>query len=247
MTLKLAALLKAAGSSIRANTLDPGTVNTKMLLAGWGRIGIEVHDADNTYELLTDSRIAATGINFLTGTKVVEANLAAKTLKTASGDTLTYDKLVISTGAEPVMLSDHGIPGADLPGIFYLRNLADADRLVSGITDAKAAGGKAVVVGGGYIGLEVAAGLRLNNLDVTMVFPEPHLMARLLTPELAAFYEAYYQAKGIKLIKGRLTKAFQAAGKGSLTPAGSFTTCMGGQEVAHVIQGASRVHRRQQS
>jgi monodehydroascorbate reductase (NADH) len=70
-----------------------------------------------------------------------------------------------------------------------------------------------VVVGGGYIGLEVAAGLRLNNLDVTMVFPEPHLMARLLTPELAAFYEAYYQTKGIKLIKGRLTKAFQADGK----------------------------------
>lgn len=68
-------------------------------------------------------------------------------------------------------LTDFGVKGADSKNILYLREIDDADVLVEAIKAKK--GGKAVVVGGGYIGLELSAVLRLNNLDVTMVFPEP--------------------------------------------------------------------------
>lgn len=68
---------------------------------------------------------------------------------------------------------------------------------------------QAVVIGGGYIGLEVSAGLCLQGLEVTMVFPEPHVMPRLFTPELAAFYEKFYTDKGIKLMEGALANGFE--------------------------------------
>lgn len=67
LTLKLAQYLKSKGSKVTANTLDPGTVNTKMLLAGWGRIGIEVGSANNTYKLLTDPNLADSSGGYFIG------------------------------------------------------------------------------------------------------------------------------------------------------------------------------------
>lgn len=70
-----------------------------------------------------------------------------------------------------IRLTDFGVQGADAKHIHYLREIDDADKLVEAIKEKK--GGKAVVVGGGYIGLELSAVLLLNQLDVTMVYPEP--------------------------------------------------------------------------
>ena len=67
-------------------------------------------------------------------------------------------------------MSDFGV-NDDAKNIFYLREINDADKLVEGIEAKK--NGRAVVIGGGYIGLELSAALRINNMDVTMVFPEP--------------------------------------------------------------------------
>ena len=69
-----------------------------------------------------------------------------------------------------------------------------------------------VVVGGGYIGMEVACGLQKNGLEVTMVFPDPYFMPRLFTPEIAGFYEDFYAEKGIKVIKGNYAKSFKGEG-----------------------------------
>lgn len=68
-------------------------------------------------------------------------------------------------------MSDFGVEGADAKNIFYLREIADADQLVEAIKSKK--NGKAVLVGGGYIGLELGAALKINDLDVTMIYPEP--------------------------------------------------------------------------
>lgn len=68
-------------------------------------------------------------------------------------------------------LSDFGVQGADSKNIFYLREIDDADQLVEALKAKK--NGKAVIVGGGYIGLELSAVLRLNNIEVNMVYPEP--------------------------------------------------------------------------
>lgn len=70
-----------------------------------------------------------------------------------------------------VRLSDFGVQGADAKNIFYLREIDDADKLVEAIKAKK--NGKALVVGGGYIGLELSAALKINNIDVSMVYPEP--------------------------------------------------------------------------
>ena len=78
-----------------------------------------------------------------------------------------------------------------------------------GSTHADAAGVQATVIGGGYIGLETAAGLNKNGLDVTLVFPEKHVMERLFTPEIAQFYEKYYTDKGITLKSGSLATEFE--------------------------------------
>ena len=72
---------------------------------------------------------------------------------------------------------------------------------------------QAVVVGGGYIGLECAAAMQLNGLDVTLVFPEDRFMARLFTPEIADFYEKFYADKGIKIIKEDVVTAFEGDGQ----------------------------------
>lgn len=155
-------------------------------------------------------------ITYLTGTKVTSVDLSAKRL-TAAGSEITFEKLVIGTGARPVNLADFRTPGADLRGIFYLRNVEDANALLAGIEEAKKSGGKAVCIGGGYIGMECAAALALNGLDVTMVFPESRLMERFFTEEIAAFYEAFYESKGIKLVKGDLAAGFRGSDDGTVT------------------------------
>lgn len=154
---------------------------------------------------------AEQGIEFLTSTKVTSVDVGAKQLTTADGGTIGYGKLVVATGARPVTLTDFKTPGADLQGVHVLRNVQDADSLIAAIQACKAAGGKAVCVGGGYIGMECAACLAMNGLDVTIVFPEDRMMSRLFTPEIAAFYESFYAEKGIKILKGDTVTALEGA------------------------------------
>mmetsp|Transcript_13649 Transcript_13649/g.29277 ORF Transcript_13649/g.29277 Transcript_13649/m.29277 type:complete len:433 (-) Transcript_13649:309-1607(-) len=144
----------------------------------------------------------AKGITYLTKSSVTSVDVASKVLSLASGDSVQYEQLVVATGARPVTLTDIKLPGDGLEGVHYLRNEEQAAALVAGIKAAKERGGKAVVIGGGYIGMEVAAGLAGNGLAVTVVFPEDRLLSRLFTPQIAAFYEKFYQAKGITLLKG---------------------------------------------
>lgn len=130
----------------------------------------------------------------------MKADLSSKTLISAAGEHFNYQTLLIATGStvsllemwlycifllfvighyinllfvslQVLKLSDFGVQGADSKNIFYLREIDDADQLVEALKAKK--NGKAVVVGGGYIGLELSAVLRLNNIEVNMVYPEP--------------------------------------------------------------------------
>lgn len=148
------------------------------------------------------------GIDLILSTKIVKANLASKILTSVSGVAFTYEILIIATGSTAIKLSDFGVQGANANNIFYLRDIEDADKLVAAIQAKK--NGKAVIIGGGYIGLELSAAMRINNFDVTMVYPEPWCMPRLFTAEIAAFYEAYYVNKGVKIIKGTVATGFDA-------------------------------------
>ncbi|XP_073309831.1 monodehydroascorbate reductase-like [Primulina huaijiensis] len=148
------------------------------------------------------------GISLILSTEIVKADLASKTLISADGESFKYQALIIATGSSVIRLTDFGVHGAEAKNIFYLREIIDADELVEAIKAKK--NKKAIVVGGGYIGLELSAALRINDIDVTMVYPEPWCMPRLFTSGLAAFYEGYYANKGIQIIKGTVAVGFSA-------------------------------------
>ncbi|XP_016450917.2 monodehydroascorbate reductase [Nicotiana tabacum] len=157
-------------------------------------------------ERLLPEWYAEKGISLILSTEIVKADLTSKTLVSAAGESFTYQTLVIATGSTVLKLSDFGVQGADSKNIFYLREIDDADKLVEAIKAKK--NGKAVIVGGGYIGLELSAVMRLNNIEVSMVYPEPWCMPRLFTEGIAAFYEGYYQNKGVNIIKGTVAVGF---------------------------------------
>ncbi|TXG58308.1 hypothetical protein EZV62_016137 [Acer yangbiense] len=154
------------------------------------------------------------GIELILSTEIVKADLASKTLVSAAGEVFKYQVLVIATGSTVIKLTDFGVQGADAKNILYLREIDDADKLVEVIKAKKS--GKAVIVGGGYIGLELSAALRMNDIDVSMVYPEPWCMPRLFTADIAAFYEGYYANKGVKIIKGTVAVGFTADANGEV-------------------------------
>lgn len=168
---------------------------------------------------------AERGIDLKLGATVTDIDVAAKALTLADGSSVTAtDAVLLATGAEPIRLTR--TPGHDLKGIMYLR---DNDEALALFDALQASIGKTViVVGGGYIGMEVAAAALTVGCKVTMVFPEDHLMPRLFTPEIAAFYEKVYTEKGATLVnKGRLCKAFLGDDDGNVR---GIMTCQEGKE-----------------
>ncbi|CAN6574972.1 unnamed protein product [Malus baccata var. baccata] len=149
-------------------------------------------------ERLTPEWYKEHGIELVIGTQVKSVDVRRKTLLTGSGETISYKVLIIATGARALKLEEFGVKGSDSENVCYLRDLADANRLVDLMESSS--GGNAVVIGGGYIGMECAASLVINRMNVTMVFPEEHCMARLFTPKIASFYEEFYKSKGVKKV-----------------------------------------------
>ncbi|KAJ0985855.1 hypothetical protein J5N97_004211 [Dioscorea zingiberensis] len=155
------------------------------------------------------------GIELVLGTRVKSADVRRKTIITATGETISYKILIIATGARALKLEEFGVKGSDAVNVCYLRNFSDATRLVSVMQSCN--GGNAVVIGGGYIGMECAAALVTNRIKVTMVFPEAHCMARLFTPKIADFYEGHYESKGVNFIKGTVLTSFESDSEGKVT------------------------------
>ncbi|PKA49312.1 putative monodehydroascorbate reductase, cytoplasmic isoform 2 [Apostasia shenzhenica] len=166
-------------------------------------------------ERLTPKWYREHGIELVLGTKVKSADVKRMTLTTIAGETISYKILVVATGARALKLEEFGAKGSDAENVCYLRNLADAARLVSIMQSCS--GGNAVVIGGGYIGMECAAALVTNRIRVTMVFPEAHCMGRLFTRKIADFYEAFYESKGVNFIKGTVLSSFENDSEGKVT------------------------------
>lgn len=166
-------------------------------------------------ERLTPKWYKEHGIELVLGTRIKSADVRRKTLLTAAGETISYKILIIATGARALKLEEFGVSGSDAENVCYLRDLTDANRLFNVMQSC--AGGNAVVIGGGYIGMECAASLVINKINVTMVFPEAHCMARLFTPKIASYYEDYYKSKGVKFIKGTVLSSFDIDSNGKVT------------------------------
>lgn len=109
-----------------------------------------------------------------------------------NGEVLRYDKLALCTGARPRRLTT---PGADLAGVCYLRTAAD----VAIIRECTRAGRRAVIVGGGYIGLETAASLRALGLEVTVLEATERVLERVTAPEVSAFFDRVHREEGVNI------------------------------------------------
>ncbi len=115
---------------------------------------------------------------------------SAQTVALEHGGTVSYDALIIATGSRPRALP---VEGADLDGVFDLRDLADVERIRPRMME----GQKLVIVGAGYIGLEAAAVARQLGLDVTVLEMESRVLARVTSPVMSAFFEAEHSRQGV--------------------------------------------------
>lgn len=125
------------------------------------------------------------------GTSIAAIDREAKCLKIEDGEDIGYDKLVISTGSRVRNLP---VEGANLNRVHYLRNIADVDR----IRDDMEPGRKLVIIGAGYIGLEVAAVAQQAGLNVTVVEMADRVMSRVVSPEISDFYQIEHTNQGVK-------------------------------------------------
>ncbi|MBU4531584.1 MAG: nitrite reductase large subunit NirB [Hoeflea sp.] len=139
------------------------------------------------------------GVMLYKGHKVVEIDRQAKTVRSEHGEVASYDKLVIATGSAPFIIP---VPGHDLPGVLTYRDLDDVDAMLL----AAQSRGKAVVIGGGLLGLEAAAGLKERGMDVTVIHLMPTLMERQLDPAAGYLLERELEGRGIKIITKASTK-----------------------------------------
>ena len=155
-----------------------------------------VHTAEEYADLVVELRLGAT---------VESVDTSAQTIATADGETIPYGTLVIASGARPRTLP---VPGADLPAVHTFRTLADA---VAVKAEAPAAR-KALVVGGSFIGSEVAASLSMLGLEVTIVEMGDRLVPALASPELSEQVAELYREHGVELALGEQIEEFQANG-----------------------------------
>jgi NADPH-dependent 2,4-dienoyl-CoA reductase/sulfur reductase-like enzyme len=148
------------------------------------------------------------GIDLKLGVEVAGIDVAKKVSRLRSGDEAGFEKLVIATGAAVKTLD---IRGANLSGIHYLRSLDDSKRIRAHADDAK----RAVVVGSGFIAMEVASVLAQQGLDTTMIVRDDRVWSKLFTPAMSRSFENYFAARGVRFIKQSEVK--EALGQGTLT------------------------------
>ncbi|CUH77150.1 Nitrite reductase [NAD(P)H] [Tritonibacter multivorans] len=150
---------------------------------------------DKTYEEIVIHDSAWYEDNTVTcrfGEKIVSIDRAAKTVTAENGDVLAYDKLLFGTGSNPFIIP---LPGHDLDGVIAYRDLEDTQAMM-----AKRAGDKVVVIGGGLLGLEAAAGMAAHGVDVTVVHIMGHLMERQLDEAAGYLLKKSLEDKGITVL-----------------------------------------------
>jgi len=129
------------------------------------------------------------GAELVLGRRVVSIDPAAHTALDDAGEEYAYQRLVLATGGAPRTL------GGDDADVVYFRTLDDYRR----VRELSDGGARFLVVGGGFIGSEIAAALRSQDRDVTMVFPEPGIGWRVFPPDLAHFVTGYYRERGVEV------------------------------------------------
>jgi len=152
-------------------------------------------------ELKAPDFYAEQQIEFRPNLRGVSLNRGARTIALSDGSQLGYDALILATGARAIALP---IAGAELDGVMFLRTAADAEHLKATIGPGK----RLAVVGGGYIGLEVAASGRALGAQVVVLEKEARLLARVACPALSDFFRGYHEKQGVRFELGASVEGF---------------------------------------
>jgi len=150
------------------------------------------------------------GITLHLGRKVTRIDRARRRVIADDGTEAGYDRLLLATGSNPVMLP---VPGIDLPGVVAYRDIKDTGKMIEAASHYR----HAVVIGGGLLGLEAANGLRLRGMDVTVVHLMPWLMERQLDKTAAQMLQASLEARGLKFLLEKQTAELIAGRSGRVS------------------------------
>jgi len=142
------------------------------------------------------------GIESHLSRRAVRIDRATRTVELDDGSLHPYDKLLLATGSEPRALT---VAGADLGGVYTLRTIADVAKIRSEFAPER----RLVIVGGGYIGLEVAATARELGLEVTVLEMADRVMNRVTCPEISSFYEAEHAKHGVQIVCNARVRALE--------------------------------------
>jgi len=157
--------------------------------------------------LTTPEKLADLTVEFLPGRCAVALDRHGRTIELQDGTRIGYDRLLLTTGARPRRLN---LPGeADAP-VFYLRNITDSLALREWLT----AGRRLIVIGGGLIGLEVAAAAAARGCAVTVIEAADRLMARVVGPEISAYVAQLHRDRGTEILTGRIPERFERSTDG---------------------------------
>ena len=144
---------------------------------------------------------AESNIALRTSTRVIRVDRATKSVTLSTDEVLTYDTLVLATGARARRLS---LPGSDLKGFLELRTIEDAEAIKAWFKP----GFRLAIIGGGYVGLEVAASARKLGVDVHVIEREDRLLARVAGPVLSDFFREVHEAHGVRFHFGAVVEGF---------------------------------------
>jgi nitrite reductase (NADH) large subunit len=156
--------------------------------------------------LHTRAWYAANGITLHAGDPVIRIDRKRRIVEAGSGLAVEYDRLLIATGSKPFIVP---VPGHDLPGVIGFRDLQDVDTMLA----AAQSGGRAVVIGGGLLGLEAANGLLRRGMDVTVVHVTASLMNQQLDAPAAELLRASLERRGLRILLSRQTAAIEGEGR----------------------------------
>ena len=140
------------------------------------------------------------------GQRVESLDAQAKSIKLTTGETLDYDKLLLATGGRARRLP---LPGAECAAIHYLRDIRDVDSIRGKVFS----GAKLVIVGGGYIGLEVASAGTKLGVEVTVLEMESRVLARVTSARMSAYYEHLHAGRGVRIVTGARAARFEELGE----------------------------------
>ena len=132
-------------------------------------------------------------IEFLLGVRVEQIDRENKLLRLSDGKQAHYDKLALTLGSRARTIP---LEGSDLEGVFYLRTLADVLHIRPYVKKGK----RAVIIGGGYIGLEVAAVLRKLDMEITIIEALPRVLQRVTAPEVSLFFQRIHAEEGVRIL-----------------------------------------------